>query len=73
MTEHIGIAPVNDRRPWYRSYARHLCRKYGASKVHLTLVSHFPMPMEMVRNGGHLDDPLTYNKLDLGDFSCDEP
>jgi hypothetical protein len=73
LTEHISIAPVDDRRPWYRSYARHLCRKYGASKVHLTLVSHAPMSMEMVRNGGHLGDPFTYTKLNLGDFTCDEP
>jgi hypothetical protein len=73
LTEHLSIAPVDDRRPWYRSYARHLCRKYGASKVHLILVSHMPMPMEMVRNGGRLDDRITYTKLDLGDFSCDEP
>ncbi len=73
LTEHISIAPVDDRTPWYRSYARHLCRKYGASKVHLTLVSHYPMPMEKFRNGGRLDDPFTYTKLDLGDFSCDEP
>jgi hypothetical protein len=72
LTEHISIAP-DDRRPWYRSYAHHLCRKHGASKVHLTLVNHVPMPMEMVRNGGRLDDPFTYTKLDLGDFSCDEP
>ena len=73
LTEHLSIAPIDDLRPWYRSYARHLCRKYGASKVHLTLMRHAPMPMEMVRDGGRLDDPLTYTKLDLGDFSCDEP
>jgi hypothetical protein len=73
LTEHISLAPIDDRRPWYQSYARHLCRKYGAAKVHLTLVSHMPMPMEMVRNGGRLDDPITYTKLDLGEFSCDEP
>ncbi len=73
LTEHITLAPIDDRRPWYQSYARHLCRKYGAARVHLTLVSHAPMPMEMVRNGGRLDDAITYTKLDLGEFSCDEP
>jgi hypothetical protein len=72
LTEHISIAP-DDRRPWYQSYAHHLCRKYRASKVHLTLVSHAPMPMELVRDGGRLDDPFTYTKFDLGEFSCDEP
>jgi hypothetical protein len=73
LTEHIGLVPMDNRDPWYRSYAQHLCRKLGARKVHLTLVKHDPMPMEMFRNGGHLDDPITYFKLDLGDFSCDEP
>ena len=73
LTEHIGIAPTTAHRPWYRSYAHHLCRKFGATKVHLTLIRHDPLPIEMFRNGGHLDDPLTYTKLDLGDFTCDEP
>jgi hypothetical protein len=73
LTEHISLAPIDDRRPWYQSYAHHLCRKYRASKVHLTLVSHAPMPMEMFRNGGRLDDPFTYTELYRGEFSCDEP
>jgi hypothetical protein len=73
LTEHIGLVPVENRGPWYRSYAHHLCRKFGARKVHLTLVRHEPMPMDLFRNGGHLDDPITYMKLDLGDFTCDEP
>ena len=73
LTEHIGLVPNDSRGPWYRSYARHLCRKYGASKVRLTLVKHDPMPMEMFRDKGRLDDPLTYVTLDLGEFSCDEP
>jgi hypothetical protein len=73
LTEHIGVVPEGFRDEWYRSYARHLCRKYGASKVHLVLLMHFPMDMEEVREGGRLDDPFTYQKMDLGDYSCDGP
>jgi hypothetical protein len=73
LTEHIGVVPEGFRDGWYRSYARHLCRKYGASKVHLVLLMHFPMDIEEVREGGRLDDPFTYQEMDLGDFSCDGP
>ncbi len=73
LTEHIGLVPDNERDPWYRSYARHLCRKFGATKVHLTLIRHEPIPMEIFRSGGQLDSPFTFTKLDLGDFPCDEP
>ena len=72
LTEHIGIAPQAYTDKWYKSYAQHLCKKYGASKVHLTHVIHAAMPMEMFRNGGRLDDPFTYSQTDLGDFTCDE-
>jgi hypothetical protein len=73
LTEHIGVLPDELREDWYRSYAHHLCRKFGASKVHLTLLTHFPLPMEMVRNGSRLDAPFSYDTIDLGDFSCDDP
>ena len=49
LTEHIGVVPEGDRDEWYRSYARHLCRKYGAKKVHLVLLTHFPLEMDDVR------------------------
>ncbi len=71
LTEHIGIVPEDARQEWYRSYACHLCRKYGALKVHLVLLMHFPLEMEEVRAGGRLDNPFTYQRMDLGDFSCD--
>jgi hypothetical protein len=73
LTEHIGVMPEEVRSEWYRSYARHLCRRHGAAKVHLVLMMHFPMDMEEVRAGGRLDDPLTYQEMDLGDFPCDSP
>jgi hypothetical protein len=71
LTEHIGVVPEGLRDEWYRSYARHLCHKYGASKVHLVLLMHFPTEMESVRQGARLDNPFSYQKMDLGDFSCD--
>jgi hypothetical protein len=73
LTEHIGIRPLEIRDRWYRSYALHICQKYGAAKVHLTHLIHVPLPMEMVRNGVQPDAPFTYAETDLGDFSCDEP
>ena len=38
LTEHIGIAPQAYTEKWYQSYAQHICKKYGAAKVHLTHV-----------------------------------
>jgi hypothetical protein len=73
LTEHIGIAPPGYTDRWYKSYAQHICRKFGAAKVHLTHVVHEFLPMEMVREGVRLDDPFTYAETDLGDFSCDKP
>lgn len=73
LTEHIGVLPEESRSEWYRSYANHLCHKYGASKVHLVLLMHFPLGMEDVRQGMRLDNPFTYRKMDLGDFACDGP
>jgi hypothetical protein len=73
LTEHIGVAPPDSVDRWFESYAHHICRKYGATHVHLTHVLHGFLPMEMVQNGGRLDDPVTYSETDLGDFSCDKP
>jgi hypothetical protein len=73
LTEHIGVLQDDLKPGWYRAYARHLCRKYQASKVHLTLLTHYPLPVEMVRGGGRLDSPLSYDTTDLGDFPCEGP
>lgn len=70
LTEHIFVAPPPLQKHWYASYARHLCRKYGASKVTLTRLTHFPPTMGMVRDGTRLDDDVTYEKMPLGTFSC---
>jgi hypothetical protein len=72
LTEHIAVAPPDLQRHWYISYARHLCRRYGAAKVRLTRLTHVPPNMEMVRNGTRLDDPETYEEASLGTFACGE-
>jgi hypothetical protein len=72
LTEHIGIAPPDAQQHWYKSYARHLCHKYGATRISLTRVTHYPPTMEMVRNGAKLDDAFTYEELFVGDFECGE-
>jgi hypothetical protein len=72
LTEHIGIAPPAFEENWYKSYARHLCHKYGAARIRLTRVTHFPASMELIRNGGQLDDPASYDERDLGVFQCGE-
>jgi hypothetical protein len=73
LTEHIGIAPPALQDNWYRSYARHLCLKYGAARVRLTRITHYPAAMELIRNGGQLDDPASFDEMDLGVYPCGEP
>jgi hypothetical protein len=72
LTEHIAVAPPMWQHHWYRSYARHLCRKYGGAKVRLTRLTHSPPTMGMVRDGTRLDDPVTYMEMPLGEFACGE-
>jgi hypothetical protein len=72
LAEHIGISPLNDHRDYYRSYARHLCEMYGASKVRVIHFLHYPLTMEMVRNGVRLDDPVSFEEIDRGEFACGE-
>ena len=72
LTEHIGVAPPGLQPNWYKSYARHICHKYGAKRVSLTRVTHFPPTMEMVRNGMRLDAPWSYEEMFAGDFECGE-
>ena len=66
------MAPAGQRQPWFKSYARHLCHKYQGPRVGLTLITHYPPTMEMVRNGATLDEPFSYEEMFVGDFSCDE-
>jgi hypothetical protein len=73
LTEHMNRATDENRQLWYRSYAVHLGRQYGAAKVSLSKVSHYLPTMEMVRNGVKLDNPASYEEQPLGVFRCDEP
>jgi hypothetical protein len=70
LTEHIGVAPPELHQNWYASYARHLCRNLRAARIRLTRLTHYPLAMESVRNGARLDEPTTYDEMDLGVFSC---
>jgi hypothetical protein len=72
LTEHMGLIPPAGLQDWYKSYARHLCHKFGGKRVGLTRLIHYPATMEMVRSGAGLNDPLSYEELFVGDFSCNE-
>jgi hypothetical protein len=72
LTEHLVFVSPDMQQYWYKSYARHLCRKYGGSRVSLTRLIHYPPTMEMVRNGATLDESFTYEEMSVGEFSCSE-
>src|SRR5262249_4297291 len=56
LTEHMIQSPPELQQQWYGSYATHLCRAHGATRVSLTRQTHFLPTMEMVRDGVRLDD-----------------
>jgi hypothetical protein len=70
LTEHMNQAPEGLRAVWYESYARHIGREYGASRVSLTKQTHFLPTMEAVLDGMRLDDPRGYEEQPLGAFQC---
>jgi hypothetical protein len=70
LTEHTRDAPEELKQEWLGSYAEHVCRKYGATRVTLTGQIHILPTMEMVRNGVRLDDPSSYQDEALGVFQC---
>jgi hypothetical protein len=72
LTEHLVFVSEDSQKYWYKSYARHLCHKYGGSRVSLTRLIHFPPTMERVRAGATLDEPSSYEETFVGDFSCGE-
>jgi hypothetical protein len=71
LTEHMNDSPPEIQKVWFNSYAQHLCRKYGATRVSLTRQMHYLPTMEMVRNGVRLDNPASYEEQPLGVFQCD--
>jgi hypothetical protein len=68
LTEHMNDAPEDLEGLWHASYAEHISRKYGATRVNLIQQTHNLPTMERVRNGGRLDDPESYEDRDLGVF-----
>lgn len=70
LTEHMKDAPAELKDEWVASYAEHLCRKFGATRVTLTGQIHNLPTMEMVRSGIRLDDPASYEDESLGVFEC---
>jgi len=71
LTEHMAEADDDIREPWHQSYARHIGREYGATKVKLIQQTHLLPSMERVRDGGLLTDPESYEDEALGEFPCD--
>ncbi|MGA7499923.1 MAG: hypothetical protein WBX00_24600 [Isosphaeraceae bacterium] len=71
LTEHMNQSPEEFRDRWHESYARHLGREYGASRVKLIQQTHLLSSMERIREGGRLTDPESYEDHPLGDFPCD--
>src|SRR5262245_19757491 len=68
LSEFLNFAPDD----WHRSYARHLCRTYGAKCVSMSRMTRELPTMEDVRNGSTLKDPERYQETPLGSFQCDE-
>jgi hypothetical protein len=71
LTEHMNDAPEEFRDLWHDSYAQHIGREYGATRVTLIQQTHKLPTMERVRDGGHLTDPESYEDQPLGTFRCD--
>ncbi|MHB1560641.1 MAG: hypothetical protein ACYC61_24575 [Isosphaeraceae bacterium] len=68
LTEHMSEAPEEVAELWYASYAEHIARDQGASRVRLIQQTHNLSTMERVRDGGRLDDPEGYEDEELGVF-----
>jgi hypothetical protein len=71
LTEHMSDAPEEFRKLWHESYAHHMGRKFGATRVSLIQQTHNLPTMERVRGGGRLTDPESYEARSLGAFQCD--
>lgn len=68
LTEHMSDAPEEVERLWHESYANHILREQGASRVTLIQQTHNLPTMERVQNGGRLDDLESYEDRELGVF-----
>jgi hypothetical protein len=68
LTEHMNDATEDVERLWHESYAEHIAREHGASRVALIQQTHKLPTMKRVRDGGRLDDPESYDERELGVF-----
>jgi hypothetical protein len=68
LTEHMNDATEEVERLWHESYAGHIARENGASRVTLIQQTHKLSTAERVRDGGRLDDPECYDDRELGVF-----
>ena len=71
LTEHMTRRRRSSRSSGMSRTPKHIGHKYGATRVSLTQQTHNLPTMEMVRNGGRLDDPASYEEQPLGVFRCD--
>ena len=71
LTEHMKDADEELRDLWHQSYAHHLGKEFGATRVKLIQQTHLLPSMERIREGGRLTDPESYEDHPLGDFPCD--
>lgn len=72
LSEFLGFIPDDEEQPWHRSYAHHLCRTYGATKVSLSRINHMLPTPEAIREGRTLDDSEGFTEVPLGSYSCDD-
>lgn len=72
LSEFLGFVDDEVEQPWHRSYARHLCRTYGARKVSLSRITHLLPTPQAVRDGRTLDDSEGFTEVPLGSYSWDD-
>lgn len=72
LSEYLANSDPRQHAVICRSYARNLCRRTGASKVTLSLVSHGLASRDQVLQGVSLDHPESYSEEPLGTFVAEE-
>jgi hypothetical protein len=68
LSERMSEAPEGLERAWHASYAEHIARQHGATRVTLIERIHKLPTMERIREGGRLDDPEGFEERELGVF-----
>lgn len=72
LSEFLGGADPVRQKSIRQSYARNLCRRTGASKVTLSLISHALPTRDQILAGVPLNDPTSFSEEPLGTFTADE-